>query len=243
MAVKYRANIVSVTQLDQIGQGISGRSGFYADEGAVTAQSPEAMAVNVAAITASSSIINGTVETSAIIAAAQTIADADATNPRLDMVTWRNDGSVHVISGTAAEDPVPPAIPASDIELAMVHVATGADAIASSAITDRRILLDNDESASVPSRRRLGTGGRHAAAGNHGHGSSGDDLSEDDVDARVRAGVLDWAEQGNTSAIPAAKLTNASSSGHAHDLVGTVLTQAEYDALTPDAGRVYWIVG
>ena len=30
------------------------------------------------------------------------------------------------------------------------------------------------------------------------------------VDARVQAGVLDWAEQGNTDAIPASKLTNVS---------------------------------
>ena len=42
-------------------------------------------------------------------------------------------------------------------------------------------------------------------------GTSGGGLSEGQVDARVRAGVEDWAEEGNTDAIPAGKLTNAPS--------------------------------
>lgn len=40
-------------------------------------------------------------------------------------------------------------------------------------------------------------------------GSGGEGLDQAQVDARVKAGVLDWAETGNTDAIPAAKLANA----------------------------------
>lgn len=43
--------------------------------------------------------------------------------------------------------------------------------------------------------------------------SGGGGLDEAQVDARVSAGVADWAETGDTSAIPASKLTNAPSGG------------------------------
>ena len=46
-------------------------------------------------------------------------------------------------------------------------------------------------------------------------GSSG--LTQSQVDARIQAGVSDWAEQGNTDPIPAAKLTNAPSGGGGTD--------------------------
>ena len=42
---------------------------------------------------------------------------------------------------------------------------------------------------------------------------TGGGLTQAQVDARVTAGVLDWAETGNTDAIPASKLTNAPSGG------------------------------
>ena len=50
---------------------------------------------------------------------------------------------------------------------------------------------------------------RYAAAGSR----QGAGLTQAQVDARVQAGVLDWAETGNTDPIPAGKLANAPSGG------------------------------
>lgn len=47
------------------------------------------------------------------------------------------------------------------------------------------------------------------ASGTGGGGGGGGGLTQAQVDARVAAGVEDWAETGDTTAIPAAKLTNA----------------------------------
>lgn len=61
----------------------------------------------------------------------------------------------------------------------------------------------------------LGTAGQVVAVDDAGtalefiDAPSGGGLTEAQVDGRVEAGVQDWAEAGNTDAIPAAKLTNA----------------------------------
>ena len=53
-------------------------------------------------------------------------------------------------------------------------------------------------------------------------------LDENAVDARVRAGVHDWAEQGNNTAIPASKLTNAPSTDQtARDAAAAAQTRAD----------------
>lgn len=49
----------------------------------------------------------------------------------------------------------------------------------------------------------------------------GGGLNQSQVDARVRAGVSDWAEQGNSDAIPASKLSNAPSGGLSQNQVDT----------------------
>lgn len=63
-------------------------------------------------------------------------------------------------------------------------------------------------------------------------------LTQAQVDARVVAGTQDWARDA-TTAIPTAKMsTNARAAASI-----TVLTQAQYDALTPVDGHLYFITG
>ena len=81
---------------------------------------------------------------------------------------------------------------------------------------------------------------------------AGGGLDTAEVDARVAAGVLDWAETGNTDAIPAAKLTNVPAPTLPNSVVQTfgvmtadtlrVSTQAAYNALpVKDANTLYLI--
>ena len=58
---------------------------------------------------------------------------------------------------------------------------------------------------------------------------SGGGLNQSQVDARVAAGVLDWAEAGNTDAIPAAKLTNAPGGGSTD--LSSYRTSADQDVI------------
>ena len=53
--------------------------------------------------------------------------------------------------------------------------------------------------------------------------------SNSDIDARVRAGVSDWAETSNNTPIPAAKLSNAPSGG---------LSQSQVDARIASYARI-----
>ena len=73
-------------------------------------------------------------------------------------------------------------------------------------------------------------GGESGITAGDGGGGSGSGLSQSDVDARVRAGVLDWAEQGNTDQIPADKLGNAGGAATdqvARDAAGNAQTTAD----------------
>jgi hypothetical protein len=105
--------------------------------GAVTAQSPTAnMTVAVAAGTV---LINGLHYT--ISAGNGTITTADSSNPRFDLITINTSGAIVVTAGTAASNPVFPAIPADDAVLAAVHVPAGDTAIATAQITDKRVIV------------------------------------------------------------------------------------------------------
>jgi len=50
---------------------------------------------------------------------------APVTNPRIDVLTIRNDGALYVIQGAEAVSPVPPTIPSTDIPLAQVYNVVG----------------------------------------------------------------------------------------------------------------------
>jgi len=104
--------------------------------GAVTAQGSPNMTVAVAAGTV---LINGLHY--AISAGNGTITTADASNPRFDLITINTSGAVVVTAGTAASNPVFPAIPADDAVLAAVQVPAGDTAIATAQITDKRVIV------------------------------------------------------------------------------------------------------
>jgi len=118
----------------------------------VTAQSPAALAVNVAV--GSVWLAQGyRLTNDATLALA--IVTADATNPRIDViVTGINTAGnpytpeIKVITGTAAATPVVPTTPAGYLLLAQVSVAAGATSIAQASITDERVIASLKVTAS-----------------------------------------------------------------------------------------------
>lgn len=70
----------------------------------------------------------------------KTIAAADATNPRRDLITINSSGTVIVTSGTAAATPCLPSIPATSVVIAVVDVPANATSITANNITDKRVL-------------------------------------------------------------------------------------------------------
>ncbi len=77
----------------------------------------------------------------AVAAADVTIGAADATNPRTDLIVVNSSGALAVRAGTAAAAPKPPARTANDVVIASVYVPANDTAIATSQITDRRVLI------------------------------------------------------------------------------------------------------
>lgn len=104
---------------------------------AVTAQGTPDMTVAVASGTV---IVAGTV--AAVTGANSTIGAADGSNPRFDLITVNNSGTLATTAGTAATNPVFPAIPADSIVLAAVYVPAGDTDIDSNQITDKRVVVN-----------------------------------------------------------------------------------------------------
>lgn len=107
--------------------------------GAVTAQNVPNMTVDVALGTGT---FNGT-DFSWAHNAALTIAAADPSNPRLDLVVVSSAGSISAITGTAASHPVFPDPGASVIVLAAVYVPANATTIATANIIDKRLTISD----------------------------------------------------------------------------------------------------
>lgn len=122
---------------------------------AVTANSPAGMSVRVAAGWAA---IVGTIQPNMGTYVAYndatvtlTIATANPSNPRIDLVCMTVNDSYYtgaldnvvlqVITGTPAASPVAPTLPANSISLATVAVAAGAVTITSGNITDQRVTV------------------------------------------------------------------------------------------------------
>lgn len=104
----------------------------------VTPQGTPDMTVAVAAGTvqplhgsASASVAGGNV----------TIGAADATNPRIDLITSSAAGVKTITAGTAAANPRVPNLPAGHIALAAVYVPATDTAIAANQITDKRVVV------------------------------------------------------------------------------------------------------
>lgn len=67
-----------------------------------------------------------------------TIAAADSSNPRIDLIVIDYNGVVSRVAGTAAALPVPPAVPANSIQLAQVYVPAAATSITNAMLVDKR---------------------------------------------------------------------------------------------------------
>jgi len=103
---------------------------------AVTAQGSPDMTVAVAA-----GVVKIGTTVVAVTSGNVTIGTADSTNPRIDLITVNNSGTKACTAGTAAAQPVDPAIPANSVVLAAVYVPANDTTIATSQITDKRVLL------------------------------------------------------------------------------------------------------
>ena len=104
---------------------------------AVTAQGTPDMTVAVAS---GFVIVAGVV--AAVTGANATIGAADGSNPRFDLITINNSGTIATTAGTASSNPVFPAIPASSIVLASIYAPATDTAIETNQITDKRVFVN-----------------------------------------------------------------------------------------------------
>lgn len=72
-----------------------------------------------------------------------TIGAADGTNPRIDLIVVNSSGALAVRAGTAAAAPKPPARTANDVALAAVFVPASDTTIATTQLTDLRVVRDD----------------------------------------------------------------------------------------------------
>lgn len=133
--------------IDMLVQGINGYG--IVTGAAVTPQGSPNMTVAVAAGTA---FIQGTSTIVTITSGNVTITAANASFPRFDLVAVDNTGTKSAVAGTASANPVFPSIPANSIILAAVYVAAGVASIVTSAIVDKRCVLNID----IPWFRKTG---------------------------------------------------------------------------------------
>jgi hypothetical protein len=78
----------------------------------------------------------------AVAASTVTIGTADATNPRIDLIVVNSSGTLAVRAGTAAATPKPPARSTDDVVIAAVYVPATDTTIATSQITDMRMMRE-----------------------------------------------------------------------------------------------------
>ena len=109
---------------------------------AVTAQGTPDMTVAVAAGT-----IRYAGSEAAVTSGNVTITAAHATLPRKDIVIVSNAGVKSVTAGTAATQPLKPAIPANSLVLAEVYVPAADTAINTNQITDKRVVLPSSSAS------------------------------------------------------------------------------------------------
>lgn len=104
-----------------------------ADELEVVANSPVALNVVVKVGRAVSGGVNRLYPREVV-----TIATADVTDPRIDLVEARRDGLLNVVTGTPAPSPVVPSPTAGAVRLSTVDVGAGVTTITSPDVTDVR---------------------------------------------------------------------------------------------------------
>jgi hypothetical protein len=98
-----------------------------------------------------------------------TIAAADSSNPRFDLIVSDYNGTVSRVAGTAAAAAVPPAVPANSLQLAQVYVPASVTAITNAMIVDKRPTVVDffDLSDDFTSQASVASGGLGA---HRGHG-------------------------------------------------------------------------
>jgi hypothetical protein len=146
------------TWSDTLGRTIEGMGlsygtnlgGIYQDINrmAVTAVSGMNLSIDLgtAVVPSSAGVTNGCYRVTAVSASTVTVAAADPTNPRIDLVVAgvQDNGNstsysyVGLVTGTPAGSPSPPATPSNAIVLAQVRVNAGVSSITSGNITDLR---------------------------------------------------------------------------------------------------------
>lgn len=122
--------------MGRLSTAINQQFGFFSAQGAVTVNAN--LTVNVAAIAAYSYVIGGVTQATAYSASTVTCGAADATNPRLDTVTINTSGTVAIVAGTAAADPVPATLSAIQLELCQILVGANVASLVAGNLTDRR---------------------------------------------------------------------------------------------------------
>ena len=120
---------------------------------AVTAQGTPNMTVAVAA----GVVIVAGVRAS-VTGANSTIGTADGTNPRCDMITVNNSGTIATTAGTAASVPELPSIPANSVVIALIFVPANDTTIATAQITDKRVFVGSGGAGGVLDDIILGVG-------------------------------------------------------------------------------------
>ena len=105
---------------------------------AVTAQGTPNMTVAVA-----TGVISVAGVRVSVTGANSTIGTADGTNPRFDMITVNNSGTIATTAGTAASVPELPSIPSNSVVLALIFVPASDTTIATNQITDKRVFISN----------------------------------------------------------------------------------------------------
>lgn len=154
----YCILLAGSTWSDALGRTLEGQAmgyglnigGVYQDINrfAVTATSGMNLSIDAGAavIPSSSGVTNGCYRVNSATAQTVTVAAADPSNPRIDLVVCAvtdngNSSSfswVGMVTGTPASSPSPPPAPSNSITLAQVRVNAGVTSITSSNITDER---------------------------------------------------------------------------------------------------------
>lgn len=126
-------------------------TGVIAGTGTMVVSASSGMNITVAAgfavVANSSSSLQGAYVVPNMTRQTLTVATADATNPRIDLVVVRvhDNGdsttyaAVELVTGVAAPSPAAPATPANSLVLAQVRVNAGTASIAQTNITDTRL--------------------------------------------------------------------------------------------------------
>lgn len=121
--------------LDVLVEGISGKNCVLSGL-AVTGGADMTPAVDKGAVLSNKTLF-------AVAAADVTITAADATNPRIDLIVVNSSGALAVRAGTPNATPKPPARSTNDVVIASVYVPANDTAIATSQITDMRLIRDH----------------------------------------------------------------------------------------------------